>query len=58
MSRGMRIQRALARAGVASRRKAEALVEAGRVRVNDSVAQIGQVVDPGERSPNDRWNAD
>lgn len=42
----MRIQRALARAGVASRRKAEALVEAGRVRVNDAVAQIGQVVDP------------
>jgi 23S rRNA pseudouridine2605 synthase len=46
MSRGMRIQRALARAGVASRRKAEALIEAGRVRVNDAVAQIGQVVDP------------
>ncbi len=42
----MRIQRALARAGVASRRKAELLVEAGRVRVNDAVAQIGQVVDP------------
>jgi 23S rRNA pseudouridine2605 synthase len=42
----MRIQRALARAGVASRRKAEELVEAGRVRVNDAVAQIGQVVDP------------
>jgi 23S rRNA pseudouridine2605 synthase len=46
MNRGMRIQRALARAGIASRRKAEALVQAGRVCVNDAVAQIGQVIDP------------
>jgi len=46
MTGGMRIQRALARAGIASRRKAEALVQAGRVRVNDAVAQIGQSVDP------------
>jgi 23S rRNA pseudouridine2605 synthase len=42
----MRIQRALARAGVASRRKAEELVAAGRVTVNGTVAQLGQVVDP------------
>lgn len=42
----MRIQRALARAGVASRRKAEDLIAAGRVRVNGAVAQTGQVVDP------------
>ncbi|MFN9575805.1 MAG: S4 domain-containing protein, partial [Gemmatimonadota bacterium] len=42
----MRIQRALARAGVASRRKADALVEAGRVTVNGAVAVLGQVVDP------------
>jgi pseudouridine synthase len=42
----MRIQRALARAGVLSRRKAEELVTAGRVRVNGEVAKIGQVVDP------------
>ncbi len=42
----MRIQRALARAGIASRRKADALVQAGRVRVNDVVATLGQVVDP------------
>lgn len=42
----MRIQRALARAGVASRRKAEELVEAGRVIVNGAPAAIGQVVDP------------
>ena len=42
----MRIQRALARAGVASRRKAEELVAAGRVSVNGVVASLGQVVDP------------
>ena len=42
----MRIQRALARAGVASRRKAELLITAGRVRVNGEVAHTGQVVDP------------
>lgn len=42
----MRIQRALARAGIASRRKADALVQAGRVRVNDVIATLGQVVDP------------
>lgn len=41
----MRIQRALARSGVASRRKAEAMVAAGRVLVNGVPAQIGQVVD-------------
>ena len=42
----MRIHRALARAGVASRRKAEELVAAGRVRVNGEVARTGQSVDP------------
>jgi len=42
----MRIQRALARAGVASRRGAEALVSAGRVRVNGETARTGQSVDP------------
>jgi 23S rRNA pseudouridine2605 synthase len=42
----MRIQRALARAGVASRRHAEELVSAGRVRVNGEVARTGQTVDP------------
>ncbi|HEX8941546.1 MAG TPA: pseudouridine synthase [Gemmatimonadaceae bacterium] len=46
MSETMRIQRALARAGVASRRKAEELIVAGRVRVNGDVAHTGQVVDP------------
>jgi pseudouridine synthase len=42
----MRIQRALARAGVASRRKSEELIAAGRVSVNGQIAQIGQVVEP------------
>ncbi|HJU69405.1 MAG TPA: pseudouridine synthase [Gemmatimonadaceae bacterium] len=42
----MRIQRALARAGVASRRGAEALVVAGRVTVNGAPARTGQSVDP------------
>jgi 23S rRNA pseudouridine2605 synthase len=42
----MRIQRALARAGIASRRAAEELVAAGRVRINGAVAETGQSVDP------------
>lgn len=46
MAEAMRVQRALARAGVASRRKAEELIVAGRVTVNGEVATIGQVVDP------------
>jgi 23S rRNA pseudouridine2605 synthase len=46
MAETMRIQRALARAGVASRRKAEELIAAGRVKVNGEVANTGQAVDP------------
>lgn len=42
----MRLQRALARAGVASRRKSEELIRAGRVKVNGRVAEIGESVDP------------
>jgi 23S rRNA pseudouridine2605 synthase len=41
----MRIQRALARAGIASRRRAEEMVAAGRVRINGEIAQTGQSVD-------------
>jgi 23S rRNA pseudouridine2605 synthase len=44
----MRIQRALARAGILSRRKAEELVANGRVTVNGQPAQVGQSVDPGK----------
>ena len=43
---GVRIQKALADAGVASRRAAEALVEEGRVTVNGQPAEIGQRVTP------------
>jgi 23S rRNA pseudouridine2605 synthase len=42
----MRLQRALARAGVASRRAAEKLIEAGRVRVDGKPAMLGMKVDP------------
>ena len=45
MAEAMRIQRALARAGVASRRRAEELVAAGRVAINGVVAVTGQSVD-------------
>jgi 23S rRNA pseudouridine2605 synthase len=41
-----RIQKVLAEAGVASRRASEALVAAGRVRVDGRLASIGQKVDP------------
>jgi 23S rRNA pseudouridine2605 synthase len=47
MSEGMRIQRALARAGVASRRRAEEMIAAGRVSVNGQPARVGQSVVPG-----------
>ena len=46
MPESMRVQRAIARAGVASRRAADDLVAAGRVRINGKVALIGQTVDP------------
>jgi 23S rRNA pseudouridine2605 synthase len=46
MGEAMRIQRALARAGILSRRKAEELVANGRVTVNGAPAQVGQTVDP------------
>ncbi len=43
----MRLQRYLAQAGVASRRKAEELITAGSVRVNGlTVRELGSVVDP------------
>jgi len=42
----MRLQRALARAGIASRRAAEDLIRAGRVRVDGQVAELGSKVDP------------
>jgi 23S rRNA pseudouridine2605 synthase len=45
----MRLQRALARAGVTSRRKAEELIRAGRVRVDGAVATLGMRADPARQ---------
>ena len=42
----MRLQRALARAGVASRRAAEKLIEDGQVKVDGKLATLGMKVDP------------
>jgi 23S rRNA pseudouridine2605 synthase len=46
----MRLQRALARAGVASRRAAEVLIRDGRVRVDGQVASLGSKVDPDRQA--------
>lgn len=45
----MRLQRALAQAGVASRRAAERLIVEGRVRVDGRVAELGSTVDPARQ---------
>jgi 23S rRNA pseudouridine2605 synthase len=42
----MRLQRALARAGIASRRAAEELIVEGKVKIDGVVASIGMKVDP------------
>src|SRR5438874_3937267 len=47
MSERVRIHKALADAGVASRRRSEDLVSQGRVAVNGTTAAVGQVIDPG-----------
>lgn len=41
-----RLQKILSARGVASRRTAEAMIEAGRVTVNGATAQLGQTADP------------
>ncbi len=46
----MRLQQALARAGVASRRAAEDFIRAGQVRVDGMVAELGSKVDPSSQS--------
>ena len=48
-SRGERLQKVIARAGIASRRTAEGLIAAGRVAVNGEV-----VTEPGTRVDPDR----
>lgn len=42
----VRLQKYLADCGIASRRKSEELIAAGKVRVNGSVAKVGDKVDP------------
>ena len=44
---GEKLQKVLARAGVASRRAVEVLIMEGRVSVNGEVAEVGARVDPG-----------
>ncbi len=48
MGAPQRLQRLIARAGVASRRKAEELIAAGRVTVNGRVAVLGDVAGEGD----------
>ena len=43
---GERLQKILSQWGVASRRGAESLIQAGRVSVNGAVAELGQKADP------------
>lgn len=43
----IRLQKFIADAGICSRRAAESLIEAGDVRVNGKLAEIGQKVTPG-----------
>ena len=42
----MKLQKFLAQAGIASRRKAEEFIARGLVKVNGELAHIGQVIDP------------
>ncbi len=50
----MRLNAFLARAGVASRRGADELIKAGRVRVNGEPGQLNTAVEPGDRVELDR----
>lgn len=43
-----RVQKILARAGIASRRASEDLIRAGRVTVNGKIAELGSTADPQE----------
>ena len=46
-----RLQKILSRHGIASRRKAEELIAARRVRVNGNTAQLGDTADEQTASP-------
>lgn len=47
MTKEVRLQKMLADCGIASRRKAEEMIAAGEVRVNGTVAKIGDKVEIG-----------
>ncbi|NIR41260.1 MAG: pseudouridine synthase, partial [Actinobacteria bacterium] len=42
----MRLQKAISRAGLMSRRRAEELIEQGRITIDGRVAVLGDRVDP------------
>lgn len=42
----IRLQKLLSECGIASRRKAEEMIEAGRVRINGRIARLGDKADP------------
>ena len=42
----IRLQKHLSQCGIASRRKAEELIENGKVRINGRIASLGDKVDP------------
>lgn len=46
MRESVRLQKFMADSGIASRRKSEELIAAGKVKVNGKVAQIGDKIDP------------
>jgi len=46
---GIRLNKYLAEAGIASRRHADALIEAGEITVNDTPATLGSKIFPGDR---------
>ena len=46
---GIRLQKLLAAAGLGSRREIERWIEAGRIRIGDSVAKLGDRASPGAR---------
>ena len=46
MNETVRLQKFIADCGIASRRKAEEFIQAGKVKVNGHIAEIGEKVDP------------
>jgi 16S rRNA U516 pseudouridylate synthase RsuA-like enzyme len=56
MSEPIRLQKLLSECGVASRRAAEKLIEAGRVQVNGQTAKVGDKADPEKRTVS-HWTA-